>query len=81
MNEPKPDFTYRSDGVFVSIFPESPEAIKVWNEEIAPKTDSTGKILAAHWEETRLALKRNGYSVRQAKNPKISDDDLLKLMN
>jgi hypothetical protein len=41
MNEPKPDFTYRSDGVFVSIFPESPEAIKVWNEEIAPKTDST----------------------------------------
>lgn len=71
------DFTYRDDGVFTSIMPETPQAVEAWNTVIAPQTDDTGKVLSIHFPSVKAQLEAAGYSVRKAAKIKGSDDDLL----
>lgn len=73
-----PDFTYANDGLFVKIIPESTEAIKVWNEEIAPKTANTGKVLAVEFPTVKSQLIKAGFTIRKAAKVKESDSDLLR---
>jgi hypothetical protein len=71
------DFTYSDSGMFVLIVPETPQAVKVWNEEIGPKTNGTGKILAVHWQNVRNQLEQAGYKVRKARKSNVDDKKLL----
>jgi hypothetical protein len=76
-----PDFTYRTstDGLFVSLLPESPAAVAIWNDQIAPQTGGRGKIFAPHWPQVLEQLRAAGYSVRKASSraSKMSDAKLL----
>lgn len=72
------DFTYKQcDSLFVQIMPETPEATKLWNEEIAPKTSGTGKVLSVEFPLVKSQLTAAGYSIRKAVAAKQSDADLL----
>lgn len=59
------DFSYRRNGLFVRIFPETPEAVGVWNTEIATKTGGTGNVLAIEFPQIRAALISAGYTIRK----------------
>lgn len=62
------DFTWHrtADGYFVEIFPESPAAVTIWNQQIAHQTAGTGRYLAQLWPAVRAALQAAGYSLRKA---------------
>lgn len=77
---PKPDFTFSTDGLFVSVMPETPEAARIWNEQIAPATDGTGKLHPLAFSELQSELRKAGYSCRQAVAPRISDAALLRAL-
>lgn len=73
-----PDFTYREEGAFVRLYPETPEAVREWNEEIGPKTG--GAILVVHFPDVLSQLKAAGYVVHKARDIKMSDADLLEAL-
>lgn len=74
------DFTFRNDGLFVTILPENETAVKVWNETIAPETEGTGKVLVNHWPQVEKQLTDAGYSVSEATTKEISDEELADLL-
>lgn len=70
----KPDFTYRVDGQFVLLMPETDEARTVWNE----MADAGG--IAVHltiWTTVRQRLKEGGWVVREAPPVRKTDEQLL----
>jgi hypothetical protein len=69
-----PDFTYRVDGQFVLLMPESNEARQVWNE----MADAGG--MAVHlviWPTVRQRLKAGGWTVGKAPPVRKTDEQLL----
>lgn len=65
------DFTYIDEGMFISLYPNTPEAEKVWAymaEEIAIKRDhelSGVKIIAFEFPKIAHQLRRSGYSLNK----------------
>lgn len=75
------DFTYINDGLFVTIMPETPQAEAFWNEQIAPQTNNSGKVLTIHFAQVAAQLRSQGYSIRKATKSKETDEDLLKSLS
>lgn len=76
------DFTYTNDGLFVTIAPETPQAEAFWNDQIAPQTNNSGKVLTIHFAQVAAQLRSQGYTIRKAKATQdISDEDLLKALS
>ena len=73
----KPDLTYQRSSIFICFFPETDSGKIAWNE-IAEKTNGTGKILPIQLDETLYRLRKAGYIVHKA--PKVSKDDLKSIL-
>jgi len=63
-----PDLTYTTTGMFIAFFPETDAGKEAWNE-IASKTNGTGKIFPIELDNTLHALRQAGYVVNKAKKP------------
>ncbi len=59
-----PDFSYRIDGMFALILPESPAGEKAMPELMA-MTDGTAKVFATQLQALKADLHRAGYTIRK----------------
>lgn len=73
---PKPDLTYRDDGMFVRFYAETPAGADAWRE--LAREDGVAAVLAPHLPAVLRQLRSAGYSVRRAARVKVSDDALLR---
>ena len=77
----KYDLEYKTDGIFTQFFPISEAGHTAWNQ-LAAKTENTGKILTFHLDQVLSQFRKCGYSVRRAKKDEaISNCDLLAKLN
>ena len=59
-----PDFSYRINGMFAFIMPESPAGEKAM-PELLKTTNGTGKVFALHLGALKAAMHRAGYTIRK----------------
>jgi hypothetical protein len=66
------DLTYLNQGLFTVFFPKSKSGEEAW-QEIASKTQGTGKIFTMHLKDTLKQLRNAGFTVAKAKKPTKAD--------
>jgi hypothetical protein len=71
------DFSYVISGMWVSLFPNTPEAIEAFDGPIAAQSEGTGEFLAIHLPSIRSQLRAAGFTLTKAKASKASDRALL----
>ncbi len=59
-----PDFSYRINGMFAFILPESPAGEKAMGQ-VMEMTDGTGKVFAVQLNALKADLHRAGYTIRK----------------
>lgn len=72
------DLEYKTSGLFTRFFPNSPQGEDAWRE--MAKQDGDAVVLSIHTKSVIAQLRAAGYTVRKAKNPKQSIDDILQEM-
>lgn len=74
----QPDFEYYVNGIWVSFMPNTPQAIRCWND-FAEKNAETGvtlgDIFITKKEEVIARMRKAGYSVRKGAPRKSSKND------
>ena len=60
----KSDFSYRIDGMFALILPESPAGEKAMGQ-VMEMTDGTGKVFSCQVNALRADLHKAGYTIRK----------------
>lgn len=73
----KTDFSYRVEGMFALILPESP-AGEMAMAQVMEMTDGTAKVLACQLATFKTSLHRAGYSIsKRRQESRLGGDDLL----
>ena len=65
-----PDFSYRIDGMFALILPESPAGEKAMGQ-VMEMTDGTAKVFSAQLNALKADLHRAGYTIQKRSARKI----------
>jgi len=66
---PNPDFSYRIEGIFALILPESPAGEKAM-EQLMRMADGTAKVLSSQLNALKADLHAAGYTIRKRKTLK-----------
>jgi len=73
------DLTYRTDGMFIRLYAETPAGEAAFNE--LPPGCESGVMLAQFLPQLKLALRKSGLTIRRIKkrrSTKVSPRDILK---
>lgn len=71
-----PDITYLKTGFFTTFFSETKEGDKIYKEII--EQNGSPKILTRDLKNVLYQIKNAGYTVKKAKKPTLSIDDIFK---
>jgi len=69
------DLSYITDGMFTTILPNTPAGEKVWNE-FASQNGGDCKFLTAHKNAVIAQLTQAGYTIRESKPNKSTENDV-----
>lgn len=69
----KADLEYKTEGMFTSFIPNTPEGEQIW-KAIAAQNEGVGKIFTFHLDSTLRQIRAAGYVVRKAKKVVLSDE-------